>query len=566
MYMLFSLNLFFISLLMFSLSLISYNKNYSLFLEWEMFSMNSMEFTYILLFDWFSFIFMATVMLISSMVILYSYSYMMEDCNKIRFLYLVVLFVASMMLMIISPNLFSILLGWDGLGLVSFCLVIYFQNIKAYNAGMLTILSNRVGDIFLLLLLGWCLNLGTWNLFIYCNYLNIINLKIMGILLILISITKSAQIPFSAWLPAAMAAPTPVSALVHSSTLVTAGVYLLIRFFELMKISLVLNYLLLLGILTMFMSGLSAVCEFDFKKIIALSTLSQLGLMMSTLGMGLKVLSGFHLLTHAFFKALLFLCAGVLIHSFYNFQDIRYMGGFLKYVPIIYSCFIVSNLSLMGMFFLSGFYSKDLILEMMSIGNLNFVIYVLFYICILFTVVYSFRLFFMSFLNYNNFFTLMMFHEEDYFMLIGIFVLTSMSVFMGSVLKWLLNYTVNFIYLYKFMKLMVIYMLLLGLLITLILLNNYYKLKKFFLLFYFNNYMWFLSMMSVYLMNYYFLLSGQKIIKLFDMGWIEVFFKMSLLNIFSVIMKYLMIMQKNSVKIFLMIFIMFIFFSIMFVL
>nr|UJG45456.1 NADH dehydrogenase subunit 5 [Ceraclea annulicornis] len=557
----FSLNLFFISVLMFLLGLISYNNNYSLFLEWEMFSMNSMEFTYVFLFDWFSFTFMAVVMLISSMVILYSHSYMSEDCNKVRFLYLVLLFVVSMMLMIISPNLFSILLGWDGLGLISFCLVIYFQNTKAYSAGMLTILSNRVGDIFLLLLLGWCLSLGTWNFFVYYSMLNLFNLKIMGILLILISITKSAQIPFSAWLPAAMAAPTPVSSLVHSSTLVTAGVYLLIRFFELMKISLVLNYLLLLGILTMFMSGLSAVCEFDFKKIIALSTLSQLGLMMSTLGMGLKVLSGFHLLTHAFFKALLFLCAGVLIHSFYNFQDIRYMGSFFKYVPIIYSCFIISNLSLMGMFFLSGFYSKDLILEMMSVGNLNFMIYILFYICILFTVIYSFRLFFMSFLNYNNFFTLMIFHEEDYFMLIGIFVLTSMSIFMGSVLKWLLNYTVNFIYLYKFMKLMVIYMLLLGLMTVGILLINYYKLKKFLLMFYFNNYMWFLSVISVYLMNYYFLVGGQKIIKIFDMGWNEVFFKMSLLNIFEVIMKYLIIMQKNSVKIFLMVFVVFVFFS-----
>nr|QLY90117.1 NADH dehydrogenase subunit 5 [Athripsodes aterrimus] len=557
--MLYSLILFSSGILLFFVSLLMFLYKFNFFLEWEILSLNSFEFSYILLFDWFSVMFIFIVIMISSMVILYSHSYMKEDMNKIRFMYLVFLFVVSMMLMIISPNLFSIILGWDGLGLISFCLVIYFQNEKSNNAGMLTVLSNRIGDIFMLLMMAWMFNLGSWNFFIYMSSLNNQYLKLIGILLILISITKSAQIPFSAWLPAAMAAPTPVSSLVHSSTLVTAGVYLLIRFFEVLKVSVCLDYLLLLGVMTMLMSGLSAVYEFDFKKIIALSTLSQLGLMMSTLGMNLKILSGFHLMTHAFFKALLFLCAGVLIHSFYNFQDIRFMGMFMNYTPIIYSCFMVSNLSLMGMFFLSGFYSKDLILEMVSVSNLSFLIYILFYFCIFCTVIYSLRLFFMSFLNFTNFFSLMEFHEEDYFMLLGIFFLMFMSIFMGSILKWFLSFSIKFIYLYYFMKYMVNYFILLGLLFVVVILMNYFKLKYMLMLFYFNNYMWFMSMISLYSMNLLFLKFGKIFIKLLDMGWIEVFFKYNYLYLINLGMFMLMKFQLNMLKIMFMLFVVFIY-------
>jgi len=185
------------------------------------------------------------------------------------------------------------------------------------------------------------------------------------IMVILASITKSAQIPFSAWLPAAMAAPTPVSALVHSSTLVTAGVYLIIRFNYLVGLNLFIFYL---GRLTIFMSGLGANFEIDLKKIIALSTLRQLGVIMIVLSLGYSELAFFHLLTHALFKSLLFLCAGVFIHGARDCQDIRFLGGVMSGMPISSLFFVCCSLSLCGFPFLSGFYSKDLILELFISG------------------------------------------------------------------------------------------------------------------------------------------------------------------------------------------------------
>jgi len=171
------------------------------------------------------------VLLISGLVILYSKDYMAADKSINRFILLVLIFVFSIILLIISPNLIRILLGWDGLGLVSYCLVVYFQNVKSFNAGMLTALSYRIGDVALLIAIAWILNYGGWNYIFYLDYFKGDNLiKIIGGFVLLAAITKRAQIPFSSWLPAAIAAPTPVSALVHSSTLVTAGVYLLIRF------------------------------------------------------------------------------------------------------------------------------------------------------------------------------------------------------------------------------------------------------------------------------------------------------------------------------------------------
>jgi len=209
------------------------------------------------------------------------------------------------------------------------------------------------------------------------------------LMVILAGITKSAQIPFSAWLPAAMAAPTPVSALVHSSTLVTAGVYLLIRFNHLLGTNF---YLFFLGCFTMFMSGLGANFEMDLKKIIALSTLSQLGVMMLILSLGFIELAFFHLLAHALFKSLLFLCAGVYIHGAGDCQDIRYLGGVINIIPVSSLFFSCCSLSLCGFPFLSGFYSKDLILEIYIIRSINLMILIIIVMGTFFTVTYSIRL------------------------------------------------------------------------------------------------------------------------------------------------------------------------------
>nr|YP_010894866.1 NADH dehydrogenase subunit 5 [Amiota spinifemorata]WJW73379.1 NADH dehydrogenase subunit 5 [Amiota spinifemorata] len=530
------------------------------FLEWELVSLNSMSIIMTFLFDWMSLLFMSFVLMIASLVIYYSKEYMSNDENINRFIMLVLMFVLSMMLLIISPNLISILLGWDGLGLVSYCLVIYFQNIKSYNAGMLTALSNRIGDVALLLAIAWMLNYGSWN---YIFYLEIMQsnfeMKIIGILVVLAAMTKSAQIPFSSWLPAAMAAPTPVSALVHSSTLVTAGVYLLVRFNLLLENSMLGQILLLLSGLTMFMAGLGANFEFDLKKIIALSTLSQLGLMMSILSMGFYKLGFFHLLTHALFKALLFMCAGAIIHNMNNSQDIRLMGGLSIHMPLTSACFNVSNLALCGMPFLAGFYSKDMILEIVMISNINLFSFFLYFFSTGLTVCYSFRLVYYSMTGDLNNVSLNMLNDEGWVMLRGMLGLLLMSIIGGSMLNWLMFSSPYMICLPFYMKMLTLFVCIFGglsgYLISVV--NLYFmnkSLKNYFISMFMGS-MWFMPYIVTYGIIYWPLNYGQFIIKSFDQGWSEYFGSQNLSQKLEKYSQLIFIMQNNNLKIYLLLFV-----------
>ena len=260
-----------------------------------------------------------------------------------------------------------------------------------------------------------------------------VEIELISFLVVLAAITRSAQIPFSSWLPAAMAAPTPVSALVHSSTLVTAGVYLLIRFSSTFGGRLNMALLLFSG-LTMFMAGLGANFEFDLRRIIALSTLRQLGLMIMTISLGLPGLAYFHLLTHALFKALLFICAGGVIHSMGDSQDIRFMGGLSVYIPFISSSLMVSNFALCGIPFLAGFYSRDFILEIFSMSYLNIFGFFLLFVSTGLTVCYSFRLFYFVLCGDFNFVPSYSIVETRYNIVFGMIGLLVMSVFGGGFL------------------------------------------------------------------------------------------------------------------------------------
>nr|YP_009441754.1 NADH dehydrogenase subunit 5 [Vincenzellus ruficollis]AOY39299.1 NADH dehydrogenase subunit 5 [Vincenzellus ruficollis] len=516
---------FFCSVLFFSLSLMFLSLNYTLFCEIEMFKLNSTIIEFTILFDWMSLLFMSFVLLISSMVIFYSNEYMLGDNYLNRFILLVMMFVLSMMFLIISPNLLSILLGWDGLGLVSYCLVIYYQNVKSFNAGMLTALTNRIGDVALLMAIAWMLNYGSWNYIFYLEeFKNEISMEIITWLMILAAMTKSAQIPFSSWLPAAMAAPTPVSSLVHSSTLVTAGVYLLIRFNFSMNY-MMMYFLLFIGCLTMFMSGLGASFEFDLKKIIALSTLSQLGLMMSILALGSYKLAFFHLLTHALFKALLFMCAGNIIHNLNNCQDIRYMGGLMKTMPLTCSFFNISNLSLCGLPFLSGFYSKDLIVEFMSMDYLNLFVYFMFYLCIGLTVMYSFRLIYYLCVGEMNGLVLNSMSEKNFIIIKGMSGLIFLVICMGSILSWIMFFTPFYIFLPFYMKILTLLIIMLGIYLGIemskfsLIYNNLslkFIEKSFFL-----SSMWYMPYISTFMINYYFVVLGSFFYKIMDQGWSE---------------------------------------------
>nr|YP_010429003.1 NADH dehydrogenase subunit 5 [Sephisa princeps]USO21347.1 NADH dehydrogenase subunit 5 [Sephisa princeps] len=528
--------LFFFMLINFFMVIYFIMNNVSMFIEWEIISFSSMNIVMSILLDWMSLLFMMFVCLISSSVIYYSKSYMKSDLNLNRFILLVLLFVFSMLLLIISPNMISIFLGWDGLGLVSYCLIIFYQNIKSYNAGMLTALSNRIGDVMILILVCWMMNYGSWNYIFYMEFMkNDYSMKIIGLLVILAAMTKSAQIPFSSWLPAAMAAPTPVSALVHSSTLVTAGIYLLIRFNMLLVDLFFFKLLLVLSGLTMFMAGICANYEYDLKKIIALSTLSQLGLMMSILSMGYGDLAFFHLLTHAMFKALLFMCAGVIIHMMNDNQDIRIMGGISFYIPLTSLCMNFSNLALCGIPFLAGFYSKDMILEMVSMSNLNLLIFYLYYVSTGLTVFYTIRLLMYLMINDFNLLSLYNLYEEDYIMLKSMFVLLFMSLISGSLLSWLIFSYPYMIYLPFNMKMMVIYVMFIGLLLGYYISNmGIFFINKFLLTYnlsMFLTLMWFMPSLSTYGFNFKFLGFGNKLVKNIDMGWSEVFESYGLYNI-----------------------------------
>uniref|UniRef100_UPI0030E5C886 NADH dehydrogenase subunit 5 n=1 Tax=Monochamus guttulatus TaxID=2079363 RepID=UPI0030E5C886 len=560
--------LMFVSLVFFIFSVKFLIQDFSMIIEYSLINLNSSTIMMTLLFDWMSLLFMSFVLFISSTVIFYSEEYMYGDLNLNRFILLVVMFVLSMMLLIISPNLISILLGWDGLGLVSYCLVIYYQNNKSYNAGMLTALSNRIGDVALLMSIAWMLNFGSWSFVYYLDFMKSNSImEFISILVILAAMTKSAQIPFSSWLPAAMAAPTPVSSLVHSSTLVTAGVYLLIRF-NFVFSDFIKMLFLLIAVMTMFMSGLGANFEFDLKKIIALSTLSQLGLMMSILALGNYELAFFHLLTHALFKALLFMCAGAIIHSMNNCQDIRYMGNLVNQMPLVCSFFNICNFSLCGLPFLSGFYSKDLIVEMMTMNILNLFIYLLFYISIGLTVCYSFRLSYYSLSGTMNFISLNCLDEAKNYMIKGMMGLIYLVVFMGSMLSWLIFPSPYFICLPFYLKLMTLFMIILGMFIgyemSKFKINYNLKSLKVLTLSMFLGTMWNMPMISTLGINYYPIYLGNVYLKSFDQGWSEYYGGQNLSLHFKYLAQFFQFLSLNHLKIYFMLMIIWLIFVIIF--
>nr|YP_010853150.1 NADH dehydrogenase subunit 5 [Margaritifera homsensis]WGM81368.1 NADH dehydrogenase subunit 5 [Margaritifera homsensis] len=494
-------------------------------IEWGFFTLCGVEWTFPVILDYTSVIFSCLVCLISGSVSLFSVSYMESEVFLRRFMLLIMAFVGSMNLLIFVPSLITVLLGWDGLGIVSFALVIYYQNKKSLAAGMLTVLANRVGDVLLILCICLMVNWGDWML----------STGMMGyyggficFLLVVGGMTKSAQIPFSAWLPAAMAAPTPVSALVHSSTLVTAGVYLIIRFYDsLAGIPETLWFLSKVGGLTLLMAGLSACFETDLKKIIALSTLSQLGLMMFTIGIGYPFIAVFHLFTHALFKALLFLCAGSIIHSMIDTQDSRILGGLNSLLPFSSGCLVMSSVALCGMPFLSGFYSKDLILE----GSFSSMIGSLELLVVLagagLSLVYSVRLMLVGVFGQYFGGSLITFGIESVYMLVSMVILSVGAVMGGWSLQALWVDVNSFMVVGGFVKMVISIVTFggLGYLVVVIVMVNVVKVKESVVngLSRFLSSMWFMGSISGSFLSGGWLGNGVMMHLQLDSGWMEVF-------------------------------------------
>lgn len=403
-------------------------------LEWTIASIIRTPINFTMIIDPIGLLFSCTVLFISGNVLIFSTIYIKDDLFINRFTVLVLLFILSINLLIFIPHFIILLIGWDGLGITSFILVIYYQNPKSLAAGLLTALTNRIGDVILLLSIGWTLNQGHWYI-INIWQTDIVSIQVIAI--IVAAITKRAQIPFSSWLPAAIAAPTPVSALVHSSTLVTAGVFLLIRFYPFLHTTKFFNTaLLIFAVSTILIAGLRATTECDIKKIIALSTLSQLGIIITSLGLNIPQLAYFHILTHALFKALLFVCAGRFINSHLHSQDLRWIGNLTNQIPVASSCITLANLALCGFPFIAGFYSKDLIIESaINIQNNIFIVSLSLFRLGL-TSFYSLRFrLVVIWRSYGG--PLLNIIEEDLKIIKPILALSTTSIFAGRAISWI---------------------------------------------------------------------------------------------------------------------------------
>ena len=349
---------------------------------------------------------LVVVTVVSAVVHLYSIGYMAEDPAIPRFMAYLSLFTFFMLILVTSNNILQLFVGWEGVGLCSYLLIGFWYHKPSANAAAIkAFLVNRVGDLaFLLGIAALFMTFETVNFQeIFTKAVSLNDHKAIDLICLLLFIGamgKSAQIGLHTWLPDAMEGPTPVSALIHAATMVTAGVFLVIRFSPLFELSPdVLTFITYIGATTAVFAASIALVQNDIKKIIAYSTCSQLGYMFFACGVGAYPVALFHLMTHAFFKALLFLGAGNVIHAMHHEQDITKMGGLWKKIPITYALMLIGSLALAGIFPFAGYFSKDLILEVTyaKASNAGIMAFTLGLVGAFFTAFYSWRLLFLTF-------------------------------------------------------------------------------------------------------------------------------------------------------------------------